>query len=286
MAVEGVIKEDGTWLATPIDLVTPEGYRFEFIGVVQSLSPWTVSGVSFDVADWTEIDADIKVGNQVRVAGMVSADGIWVAESIERLDTEHATSFDFFGPVLSLNPWNVGGVLLTVDERTTIKGDITLGEMVKVTGWILEDGTWLATEIKHTGLHLGQGCFMISSVVQSVNGDQIILIDGQTLVRSGDLEVEGDLKEASLVRYQFCVDKHGDGKIGHVNVVYQLEELPPAPSSGKSGKVVICHAPPGNPGNAHTIEVGQPAESAHMAHGDTQGPCPSAKPDKKPGKDK
>jgi hypothetical protein len=34
--VEGVIKEDGTWLATFIDLVTPEGYRFEFTGVVRA----------------------------------------------------------------------------------------------------------------------------------------------------------------------------------------------------------------------------------------------------------
>ena len=35
----------------------------------------------------------------------------------------------------------------------------------------------------------------------------------------------------------------------------------------------ICHLPPGNPGNAHTISVGAPAVSAHLAHGDTLGPC-------------
>ena len=227
VVVEGMIKEDGTWLVTSINLVTPAGYRFEFVGLVQSLSPWTVSGVSFDAADWTEIDADLTVGEQVRVAGMVSADGLWVAERIERLDTEHTTSFDFFGPVLSLNDsWNVRGVLLIVDERTNIKGEISLGEMVKVTGWILADGSWLATEIKHTGLHLGQGCFSISSIVQSVSGDQILLMDGQTLVWGGDLEVQGDLKEASAVRYQFCVDKQGQGKIGRIVVVYQLEALP------------------------------------------------------------
>jgi hypothetical protein len=279
VAAEGVIKEDGTWLATSINLVTPDGYRFEFIGVVQSISPWTVSGVSFKTADWTEIDADIKVGNQVRVVGMISADGIWVAERIERLDTEHGTSFAFFGPVLSINPWNVRGVALTIDERTTIKGDITVGEMVKVTGWILEDGTWLAVEIKHTGLHLGQGCFTVSSVVQSVTGDKILLVDGQTLTRTEDLVVTGDLKEASVVRYQLCMDEKGQGKIGRITVVYQLDKLPP-------GKAVICHYPPGNPGNRHTIEVGQPAVSAHMAHGDTLGPCPSEKLDKKPKKDK
>jgi hypothetical protein len=41
-----------------------------------------------------------------------------------------------------------------------------------------------------------------------------------------------------------------------------------------SGKVTICHYPPGNPGNRHTILVGQPALPAHLEHGDTMGPCP------------
>jgi len=38
-------------------------------------------------------------------------------------------------------------------------------------------------------------------------------------------------------------------------------------------KVTICHIPPGNPANAHTITVGAPAVPAHLAHGDTLGPC-------------
>ncbi len=37
---------------------------------------------------------------------------------------------------------------------------------------------------------------------------------------------------------------------------------------------VICHRPPGNPAAAHTIVVGVPAVDAHLAHGDTLGPCP------------
>ena len=40
-------------------------------------------------------------------------------------------------------------------------------------------------------------------------------------------------------------------------------------------KVVICHIPPGNPNNAHTITVGASAVAAHLAHGDTLGPCGS-----------
>jgi hypothetical protein len=38
-------------------------------------------------------------------------------------------------------------------------------------------------------------------------------------------------------------------------------------------KVVICHLPPGNPENAHTIEVAPGAVPAHLGHGDYLGPC-------------
>jgi len=39
-------------------------------------------------------------------------------------------------------------------------------------------------------------------------------------------------------------------------------------------KVTICHIPPGNPDNAHTIRVSQSAVPAHLAHDDSLGPCP------------
>ena len=38
-------------------------------------------------------------------------------------------------------------------------------------------------------------------------------------------------------------------------------------------KVEICHIPPGNPDNIHTLTVSENALSAHLAHGDTCGPC-------------
>jgi hypothetical protein len=38
-------------------------------------------------------------------------------------------------------------------------------------------------------------------------------------------------------------------------------------------KVTICHFPPGNPGNAQAIVVGEPALDAHLGHGDELGDC-------------
>jgi hypothetical protein len=43
--------------------------------------------------------------------------------------------------------------------------------------------------------------------------------------------------------------------------------------AGGVEKVEICHIPPGNPGNEHTITVGSPAVPAHLAHGDHLGAC-------------
>ena len=40
-------------------------------------------------------------------------------------------------------------------------------------------------------------------------------------------------------------------------------------------KIVICHTPPGNPDNAHPIEISINALHAHLAHGDSVGDCSS-----------
>jgi len=46
-------------------------------------------------------------------------------------------------------------------------------------------------------------------------------------------------------------------------------------TTGSSSKVTVCHTPPGNPANAHSITVGNPAWAAHVAHGDPAGACES-----------
>jgi len=54
----------------------------------------------------------------------------------------------------------------------------------------------------------------------------------------------------------------------------------------RPGKVLVCHIPPGNPANAHTICVGEPAADPHVQlHGDTLGACatePNPPPEEPP----
>ena len=54
----------------------------------------------------------------------------------------------------------------------------------------------------------------------------------------------------------------------------------------EDGKNAICHRPPGNPGNSHTLYLPASAIFAHLAHGDKRGECESDKGDKEKEKNK
>ena len=60
---------------------------------------------------------------------------------------------------------------------------------------------------------------------------------------------------------------------------FEVEDEEDDENENEKGKVTICHFPPGNPLNAHTISVGQHAAEKHMIkHGDTIGSCPNEGP--------
>src|SRR5438552_838143 len=62
---------------------------------------------------------------------------------------------------------------------------------------------------------------------------------------------------------------------GTVDVNADLHACDP----GSVKKTTICHIPPGNPANAHTICVGNAAVPAHLNnHGDSIGPCKTETP--------
>ena len=52
---------------------------------------------------------------------------------------------------------------------------------------------------------------------------------------------------------------------------YEFQD--PCADDDGDGRVAICHVPPGNPDNTHTITVSINAVPAHLAHGDYCGPC-------------
>lgn len=85
-------------------------------------------------------------------------------------------------------------------------------------------------------------------------------------VVGNNVVISGALPAQTIVRVSKELAGHGGGC--------------PAGPPCKKGKVAICHIPPGNPGNAHTICIAPSAVPAHLAHGDYCGPCKNCKRDK------
>lgn len=273
--VTGQVLDDGTWLALTINKLEAE--TFDFVGVVISTDPWIVSGIAITTDERTQIDEGIDVGNRVRVRGRVLADGTWLAESIEQLDEGRRHHIEFTARVQSIDPWIVGAVVVTVDEQTKIIGDIAVGNWVTVKGNLLPDGTVLAKKI--TRVSRGQGCLTFSTVIRAIDANQIILLDGQVVDLSGDIEIEGDLQVAAVIWMRVCADEDGTLRIVSIIVIFVLNEVPPViiitPPPPDDGSFTICHRPPGNPDNSHTLTVDAGSLQAHLGHGDTLGACGS-----------
>jgi len=64
----------------------------------------------------------------------------------------------------------------------------------------------------------------------------------------------------------------GDYADGGGNIIAD-ECSPCVPADFDGDRVTICHVPPGNAGNTHTLTVSINALPAHLAHGDQCGPC-------------
>lgn len=274
--VEGWILEDDSWLASSIRRLEGQERGFEFTGYVESIDPWVVSGIAFETREWTEIEAGIEISDTVKVEGQILEDGTWVAVEIKRLDDGEALYFEFVGTVDSIDPWVVSGVPLAVDDETEIQGDVVVGDLVKVEGRILADGTWLATEIKPASMAwFGPGCLTISVVVVGVGADQIELLGWPTIELDDSIIVEGEIAVDAIILLIICVDDDGTISIVSIIVIYQLEPVivfpPTLPPPSGDGDVTICHKP--GTSAEQTMIVPWTALSGHLGHGDTIGPC-------------
>lgn len=188
--VEGEILPDGSLLAEEIFLLEDgEGFPFNFTGVVQQIEPtaWVVSGQLVMVDEGAEIDPGIELGDVVQVRGRILPDSVWLARSIQLVSLPTA-EFSLTGIVQSINPWVVANVPFTTNEGTVIDEGIEVGDLVRVFGLILPDGTWVATHIFSLEDPDPNVIILIGIVTYidpwSVNGLPLV-VNGNTLIGPG-----------------------------------------------------------------------------------------------------
>ena len=271
VVVKGRIQDDGSWLAHKITLAPEGNSLFKIIGNIDSINPWKVAGISFGTNPDTVIQSDLLPGDLVRVEGVIDANGLWIATRIERIDDEAISKMILIGTVVSIDPWIVNGITLTIAPDAVIGENITVGMLVRVEMILQSDGTWQVIKIDPiSSLVWFPGCMDVIATVVSVSGNQLQLRNWPVITLDDDVTIEGTLAPDSVIRIRVCFTQVMVIKVTYIIVIQQDTDEPPV--GEESGKVIVCHKP-GSKKGGHTLTIGRPALGAHLGHGDYEGPC-------------
>jgi hypothetical protein len=249
---------------------------FELVGPLEDMDPWVIAGTTIETNESTQMAEGLQVGDLVRVQGTILEDGTWLAYSIEPAEEQTDPIIVLIGKVDSANPWVVNGITLNVTADTIITGAITPGMLVRVEILLLEDGSWEVLSIARLGdVTETEGCISVVATVVSVSENEIQFLGWPSLPLGSDVTIESEEGQTGVVlstnQPVLVVLCPSDGQIAIVQIIV----VTPPPDQGEvpteGEKVLVCHKPDKN---AHTLSLPQSAVPAHLAHGDTLGPCP------------
>lgn len=206
------------------------GEQVEFSGIVESIADakWTVSGISFGVAENTEITGDLGIGDEARVRARLADSGDMLAIEIERMevgDQSDASSSDdddeleFIGVVESMDDesWTVAGSVIAITSQTEIKGSIAVGDVVKVHALDSENGL-IAREIELASQEVGEATSgddlkdheeeLVGSL-ESIEGD-VWTVSAVSFRVTSSTEIKGNPAVGDLVKVHLVVDGEGN----------------------------------------------------------------------------
>jgi hypothetical protein len=151
VSFEGRQLPDGTVLADRLEhLILPETNMFTFSGEMEDIasSGLIVEGRFIGTNQRTDIKGNMESGETVLAKGVIEADGSWLATSVS--SPTSGLPFQFVGVFQSreADTWSISGLEIMVDENTVIDPNTLPGDIVEVTGWIRENGSWLAGSIQ------------------------------------------------------------------------------------------------------------------------------------------
>jgi len=237
--VRGIITEDETWVAYSIEGTDEQtDTTFVIIGVVNSVDPWSVNGISLNVTDETDIQGDVAVGTIVRVEILLLEDGSW--------------------EVLSIAP---------LGESTDMAGCVTVvATVVSVSGNEIQFLGWPDTVTLSIDNQTG-------NTDQNNNGDEESDDENQNEDNGNEANDAITIASGDVVQAVLCVSEDGTLVIVQITILHTEDEDTSGGTEATGGeKVLICHKPDKKGG--HTLSVAAPAVPAHLGHGDTLGSCP------------
>ena len=212
------------------------GVEFKLYGQVDGLGDesWVVSGEVIFVDGNTQIGQSIGLTDLVEVEGHV-VNGDLVAKKISLEDlipgvsgsltttpsstpsaTETVTAglqVEFYGILESMNgnSWVVGGKTLTILPQTEIKGQLLVGDFVKVHAWRQLDGSLIVREIEKDDDSNDDDLMddgELKGIITSMSGNTWV-IGGVTVLLDASTELSSNLKIGDFVEVEGTLQSDG-----------------------------------------------------------------------------
>ena len=130
------------------------------------------------------------------------------------------STFDLTAELESTDPWVAAGVTFETNESTQIEDGLQVGELVRVQGVILEDGTWLASSIERAEEQVDPIIILIGRV-DSVDP---WVVNGIELNVTEDTEFQGTIEVGTLVRVEILLDPDGTWEVLSITALEDFEE--------------------------------------------------------------
>ncbi|MCH7655091.1 MAG: hypothetical protein IIC95_03780 [Chloroflexi bacterium] len=222
--VKAIRQEDGTLLATKVEGEGADGKRprseTKIRGIIEEITDGfvVIDGLTVALAALTELEGDLSVGSFAKVKAFLQADGSLIAREVEGKgpdaaeDEDERNEVEIEGVIDAVNPDGsivVNGVTVTISALTEIKGSLVAGATVKVEGFMAEDGSVLASEVKGEGRKAtrSKNEVRIGGVVEALTLDEdgnvvSIVVNGMEVSIGPLTELKGTIDVGASVRVE------------------------------------------------------------------------------------
>ena len=169
----------------------------------------------------------IEVGSTSTKAevGIIQIDNGVVAvvdENGDSVPVAGTSTFELVAPLEATDPWTVAGRTMATNESTQIEDGLQVGDLVRVRGTILEDGTWLAYSIEPAE----EAVDPIIILIGTVDSVDPWVVNGITLNVTADTIITGEITPGMLVRVEILLLEGGAWQVLSIAPLGDITEVP------------------------------------------------------------